>query len=68
MRQDGRTSDMAWSVAALVAKASVWTTLRAGDVLLTGTPEGVGPMVPGQAMEAEVVGRVRLRNPVVGEA
>jgi len=65
VRQDGRTSDMTWTVADLVARASQWTTLRPGDVLLTGTPEGVGPLLPGQRMEAELVGLVRLRNPVV---
>ena len=36
-----------------------------GDVLLTGTPDGVGPIVPGDRMEAEVVGVAKVRNPVV---
>jgi 2-keto-4-pentenoate hydratase/2-oxohepta-3-ene-1,7-dioic acid hydratase in catechol pathway len=65
VRQDGTTQDMTWSVADLVAKASEWTTLHPGDVLLTGTPEGVGPLVPGDRMDAEVVGVARVRNPVV---
>lgn len=65
VRQDGLTADMAWSVAELVAGASAWTTLRPGDVLLTGTPEGVGPLAPGQEMVAELVGVARLRNPIV---
>lgn len=64
-RQDGRTADMTWTAADLLARASQWTTLRAGDVLLTGTPEGVGPIVPGDRMEAEVVGVAKVRNPVV---
>jgi 2-keto-4-pentenoate hydratase/2-oxohepta-3-ene-1,7-dioic acid hydratase in catechol pathway len=65
VRQEGSTADMSWGVAELLARASQWTTLRPGDVLLTGTPEGVGPLRPGQSMVAEVVGVARLRNPVV---
>jgi 2-keto-4-pentenoate hydratase/2-oxohepta-3-ene-1,7-dioic acid hydratase in catechol pathway len=63
-RQDGSTRDMTWPVAELLARASQWTTLAPGDVLLTGTPEGVGPIVPGDRMEAEAVGLARVRNPV----
>lgn len=66
VRQHGWTRDMTWSVAELVALASQWTTLRPGDVLLTGTPEGVGPMLPGDVVEADVVGVAKVRNPVVG--
>lgn len=64
VRQDGRTGDMTWSVEELLGHAATWTTLRPGDVLLTGTPEGVGPVLPGQEMVAEVVGHVALRTPV----
>lgn len=65
LRQSGSTRDMTWDVDALLADAATWTTLREGDVLLTGTPEGVGPMQPGQEMVAEVVGHVTLRTPIV---
>lgn len=65
VRQEGSTADMAWTVPDLVARASQWTTLRPGDILLTGTPEGVGPILPGQEMVAELVGVARLRNPVI---
>ncbi|HUR62388.1 MAG TPA: fumarylacetoacetate hydrolase family protein [Candidatus Thermoplasmatota archaeon] len=65
VRQEGTTADMTWPVAELLALASAWTTLNPGDVLLTGTPEGVGPIRPGMNMEAEAVGIARLRNPVV---
>ncbi len=65
VRQDGRTADMTWPVASLVALASQWTTLRPGDVLLTGTPDGVGPLAAGDTVEAEVVGVAKVRNPVV---
>jgi 2-keto-4-pentenoate hydratase/2-oxohepta-3-ene-1,7-dioic acid hydratase in catechol pathway len=64
-RQDAATKDMTWPVAELVALASQWTTLRPGDVLLTGTPDGVGPLAAGDKVEAEVVGVAKVRNPVV---
>jgi 2-keto-4-pentenoate hydratase/2-oxohepta-3-ene-1,7-dioic acid hydratase in catechol pathway len=64
-RQRGSTREMTWGVAELVAAASQWTTLKPGDALLTGTPDGVGPIHPGQAMEAEAVGVAAVRNPVV---
>ena len=44
VRQDGNTKDMIFTVAELVAYISSYTTLLPGDVILTGTPEGVGPM------------------------
>jgi 5-carboxymethyl-2-hydroxymuconate isomerase len=65
VKQQGSTADMTWSVAELVSRASQWTTLRPGDVLLTGTPEGVGPIRAGQEMVSELVGLARLRNPIV---
>jgi 2-keto-4-pentenoate hydratase/2-oxohepta-3-ene-1,7-dioic acid hydratase in catechol pathway len=42
-------------------------TLEPGDLIATGTPPGVGPMQPGQAVEVEVTGVGVLRNPVVRE-
>jgi 2-keto-4-pentenoate hydratase/2-oxohepta-3-ene-1,7-dioic acid hydratase in catechol pathway len=65
LRQQENTRAMTWGVADLLAHASTWTTLIPGDILLTGTPDGVGPMEPGQTVEAEVVGVARIRNPVV---
>jgi 2-keto-4-pentenoate hydratase/2-oxohepta-3-ene-1,7-dioic acid hydratase in catechol pathway len=65
VRQQAPTSEMTWTVADLVARASQWTTLRPGDVLLTGTPEGVGPLRAGETVTSELVGLVRLRNRVV---
>lgn len=64
VRQDGATRDMIWPVAQLLALASQWTTLNPGDVLLTGTPDGVGPLAVGDRVEAEVVGLARLVNTV----
>jgi 2-keto-4-pentenoate hydratase/2-oxohepta-3-ene-1,7-dioic acid hydratase in catechol pathway len=63
-RQSGRTSDMAFSPAALIAYASRTITLLPGDVVLTGTPPGVGPMAPGDRVEIEVEGIGVLENPV----
>jgi len=65
VRQDGRTSDMLFDVATLVAFASEVFTLLPGDVILTGTPAGVGPIVHGDVVECEVEGIGVLRNPVV---
>ena len=65
VKQHGTTGDMIWNVAQLVAAASQWTTLKPGDVMLTGTPDGVGPIAAGQRMEAEAVGLATLRSPVV---
>lgn len=63
-RQHATTAEMTWNCAQLLARASQWTTLRPGDILLTGTPEGVGPIVPGDEVVAQIEGVVRLRNPV----
>ena len=62
-RQAGSTSLMIHSVAALVAAASSWFTLEKGDLLFTGTPEGVGPVSEGDLLEArlERVGTLTVR-------
>jgi 2-keto-4-pentenoate hydratase/2-oxohepta-3-ene-1,7-dioic acid hydratase in catechol pathway len=65
IRQDGNTKDMIFTVPELVAYVSSFTTLLPGDVILTGTPEGVGPMRPGQEVTVEVEGIGSLTNPVV---
>jgi 2-keto-4-pentenoate hydratase/2-oxohepta-3-ene-1,7-dioic acid hydratase in catechol pathway len=63
--QDGTTADMVHDVAALVSHASQAFTLLPGDVLLTGTPAGVGPVVSGQRVEVEIEGIGTLSNPFV---
>ena len=63
--QDGSTSELVWSVPELVAYASRSFTLLPGDVLLTGTPAGPGPLTPGQRVEVEVEGIGTLGNPVL---
>ena len=64
-RQDGTTADMAFGVAEIVAHASAAFTLLPGDVLLTGTPAGVGPITAGQRCEVEVEGIGAMSNPFV---
>jgi 2-keto-4-pentenoate hydratase/2-oxohepta-3-ene-1,7-dioic acid hydratase in catechol pathway len=66
VRQEARTSALLHSVAELVAYASAVMTLLPGDVLLTGTPAGVGPIVAGDVVEVTIEGIGTLRNPVVG--
>jgi 2-keto-4-pentenoate hydratase/2-oxohepta-3-ene-1,7-dioic acid hydratase in catechol pathway len=63
--QDGTTADMVHDVAALVSHASQAFTLLPGDVILTGTPAGVGPVVSGQRVEVEIEGIGTLSNPFV---
>ncbi len=63
-RQHGNTRDMVFSVVDLVAFISQVMTLEPGDLIATGTPEGVGPLLDGQLVEIEVQGIGVLRNPV----
>lgn len=53
-RQDAPLADMIWSVAEIIAEASRLWTLRPGDLIFTGTPEGVGPIARGQRVEGTV--------------
>lgn len=64
-RQDGRTSDLIFDVPFLVSYISEAMTLLPGDVILTGTPAGVGLLAPGDRVECEVEGLGVLSNPVV---
>ena len=66
-RQHGSTRDMVRSVSALVAYISSFTTLLPGDVILTGTPEGVGTMRPGQEVSIEIEGIGTLTNAVTAD-
>ncbi|TDD50125.1 fumarylacetoacetate hydrolase family protein [Saccharopolyspora elongata] len=62
--QRGSVADMVFGLGELLAFATRWITLEPGDVLLTGSPAGVGPMVPGDVVEVEVSGVGALRNAV----
>jgi 2-keto-4-pentenoate hydratase/2-oxohepta-3-ene-1,7-dioic acid hydratase in catechol pathway len=65
VRQDGTTRDLVFDVATLVSYVSQVMTLLPADVVLTGTPAGVGPILPGQEVTVEIDGIGRLTNPVV---
>ena len=65
VKQDGRSSDQIFPVPKLLAFISEGMTLEPGDVVTTGTPEGVGPIRAGDSVEIEVEGVGVLRNPVV---
>lgn len=60
IRQDGRLSDMIWSVPETIAVLSTLVELVPGDLIFTGTPDGVGPIRPGQTLVATVDGLVPL--------
>lgn len=62
--QDGRTSDMVFTIGEIIEFVSGVMTLLPGDVLLTGTPAGVGPMTAGQTVSVTVEGIGTLTNPV----
>jgi 2-keto-4-pentenoate hydratase/2-oxohepta-3-ene-1,7-dioic acid hydratase in catechol pathway len=55
---------MLWGIVDLLVYASRMMTLEPGDVVLTGTPAGVGPLVDGDVVEVEVSGAGVLRSPV----
>jgi 2-keto-4-pentenoate hydratase/2-oxohepta-3-ene-1,7-dioic acid hydratase in catechol pathway len=65
VKQDGRTSDLIFDVPTLVAYVTSVMTLLPGDVILTGTPDGVGPMEPGDEVEVSIQGIGNLTNKVV---
>ncbi len=66
IRQSGSTSDMVFGVGELVSYVSRIMTLLPGDVILTGTPSGVGPIEAGDRVEVDLEGVGVLMNPVVG--
>ena len=63
--QDGSTKDMIFDIPTLVAAITSVMTLLPGDVILTGTPEGIGPMQPGDEVEVSIAGLGALTNTVV---
>lgn len=64
LRQMASTRDMVFNVAQLIAFVSSVMTLEPGDLLFTGTPAGVGPLRPGDVVEAEIEGLGKLVNKV----
>jgi 2-keto-4-pentenoate hydratase/2-oxohepta-3-ene-1,7-dioic acid hydratase in catechol pathway len=68
LRQDGNTSDMIFDVPTLLSFVSHVMTLNPGDLVSTGTPMGVGPLMVGQTVVVEVEGIGRLENPVTARS
>ena len=64
-RQEGDLAAMMWKVADIIANLSTLVRLEAGDLIYTGTPAGVGPIVPGDILEAGVDGVGKLKARIV---
>jgi 2-keto-4-pentenoate hydratase/2-oxohepta-3-ene-1,7-dioic acid hydratase in catechol pathway len=64
-KQDGRTSQFIFDIPEVLAYITSFTTLLPGDVVLTGTPAGVGPMLPGDEVAISVEGLGTLTNKVI---
>jgi 2-keto-4-pentenoate hydratase/2-oxohepta-3-ene-1,7-dioic acid hydratase in catechol pathway len=67
VRQEGTAADMVFDIPALVAYISGVMTLEPGDLVLTGTPEGVGTLSAGDVVEVEIAGASRVSNPVTSD-
>lgn len=67
LRQAANTSDLLFDIPYLVSYLSQAVTLLPGDVILTGTPSGVGPLAPGDVCDITIEGIGTLSNPVVAE-
>lgn len=67
-RQRATASEMVFPIPYVLAYISHIMTLEPGDLVLTGTPAGVGKLSPGDEVEVEVLGLSRVRNPVTAEA
>jgi len=68
VRQSASTSDMVFGVATIIEFVTAFMTLLPGDVIMTGTPEGVGKLDPGDKVEVVIDGIGVLLNPVGGRA
>jgi acylpyruvate hydrolase len=64
VRQHGNTSMMIYSPEEIISFISKWMVLEEGDIIATGTPSGVGPIVPGDLIEMRIEGVRTLTNPV----
>lgn len=68
LRQEGSTKDMIFDIPYLIEYLSSFMTLQPGDMIATGTPEGLADVVPGDEVVVEVEGVGRLVNRIVSEA
>lgn len=64
LRQDGSIRDLIFSIPVIIEFVTQFMTLEPGDLIATGTPEGVGPVTPGAVVRVEVAGVGTLENPV----
>lgn len=64
-KQHGKATDMVFGIPALIAYITKIMTLEAGDIIATGTPEGVGALHAGDVVEVELIGLESVQNPVV---
>jgi len=64
IRQQGSTGDMIFSIPAVIEYLSSLFTLEPGDVIFTGTPEGVGPVHDGDRIVAELVGHISIAHTI----
>ena len=64
-RQHGKATEMVFQIPTLIAYITRIMTLEPGDIIATGTPEGVGPIHPGDIVEVELFGLESVQNPVV---
>ncbi|MEM1318317.1 MAG: fumarylacetoacetate hydrolase family protein [Pseudomonadota bacterium] len=60
VKQDGDLAQQVWKVPEIIANLSTLVALRPGDLIMTGTPAGVGPLLPGQRVEGEIEGIGKL--------
>jgi 2-keto-4-pentenoate hydratase/2-oxohepta-3-ene-1,7-dioic acid hydratase in catechol pathway len=67
VRQRGRGTEMAFDIPTVLVYISAVMTLEPGDLVLTGTPEGVGTLAPGDVVEVEIAGVSRVSNPVTSD-
>lgn len=65
VKQQATTADLIFPIPRLISFITACMTLQPGDIILTGTPAGVGPVQPGDVIEVEIAGIGVLRNPVV---
>ncbi len=64
IKQQGSTADMVFPITELISFISRFCTLQPGDLIATGTPEGVGPLQPGDTMVTSITGFGELVNPI----
>ena len=68
VRQQARAADMVFDIPAILAFISNVMTLEENDLILTGTPDGVGTLAAGDVVEVEIAGVSRVSNPVTNDA